>query len=57
MTTVVRPPSENDGDGRGRRIKEAHDELADRERDSEWVVDVASHRVVRREVPVPRPKR
>lgn len=57
MTTVIRPVSEYDGNRRGERIEEAYDELVARERDTEWVVDMASNRVVRREVPLPRAKR
>ena len=57
MTTVVRPP--NDSDGK-RRPHAADDALADDphggEHDSEWVVDMASNRVIRRDVPPPRTK-
>jgi len=57
MTTVIRPVSEYDGNRRGERIEEAYDELVAREHDAEWVVDIASKRVVRREAPLPRAKR
>lgn len=57
MTTVIRPVSEHDGKRRGERIEEAYDELVAREHDTEWVVDIASNRVVRRDVPLPRAKR
>jgi hypothetical protein len=57
MTTVIRPVSEHDGNRRGERIEEAYDELVARDHDTEWVVDIASNRVVRRDVPLPRVKR
>ncbi len=57
MTTVVRPVGDSDGKRRPERLEEAVADADIRESDVEWVVDLRSKRIVRRNIGISRTNR